>query len=750
MELVAGASLAERLRELAGRPFARLSAADLLGSAAVADEASSTGSSTGSARVTTSWVDACVRVVKRIADALEHAHEHGVFHRDVKPSNVLIDEHGRPRLLDFGLARLQEGQELTQSNAQLGSLPYIPPEVLEGKLNEYRPAQDTYCLGATLYELLTLASPFLGPTAAETRRRIIAGQPARPRALHPQISWEAETVCLKAIDLDPRRRYQTAREFAEDLARVLDRQPIRASPAGLLLRGRRAVQRHPTWAVGAVLSSLCFVVAPLVFALYSQSLRHAAETTANALAVRTAEFEQLEHVVRLGDVQQSLGELPGWPDDTAALRAWLDQTWGPFAAELPAIERAIAHLEGRALSVSETAARFADPADRFLHQSLRGLVVDADEFATGPVTEVRARLAWSEQVGDLTLRHPNAKHSWDEASAAIRDANGETASALYQRDPPVEVAPQLGLVPLGMNPATGLWEFYHLRSAEDPAAIPEHAPETGHVEVDTTTGVVFVLIPGGTFAMGAQAADADAGNFDTQASKTEGPVHDVALDPFFVARHELTQGQWTRLSNGDNPSVYQPGNWQFRIAEPVTLAHPVEGVTWEASRAVLDRHGLRLPTEAQWEYACRAGTNTPWWTGAAVASLQGAANLNDATVARAGVPWGKPEPALDDGYLVHAPAGSLRANAFGLHHVVGNVFEWCADATLLYAKVPCQPGTGLRRTARPTKSRTMRGGSYGSTTALARGAFRPPQPPTAANGFLGLRAARLVRPAHSQ
>ena len=260
--------------------------------------------------------------------------------------------------------------------------------------------------------------------------------------------------------------------------------------------------------------------------------------------------------------------------------------------------------------------------------------------------------------------------------------------------------------------------------------------------MDDASGIVFVLVPGGTTAVGAQPNDPDGPNFDPAASHTERPVQDVELDPFFIARHELTQGQWMRLGDGHNPSVYRPRSWQFKVAKPVTLTHPVEGVSWTACHALLDRHGLALPTEAQWECSARAGTDTPWWSGAEVASLQGAANLNDATVARTAVPWPNSETAIDDGFLVHAPVASLRPNAFGLHHVTGNVFEWCADATLLYAKVACEPGTGLRRTERPVKARTMRGGSCQSTAALARVSFRPPQPPASINGYLGLRAAR--------
>src|SRR5262249_8937168 len=147
--------------------------------------------------------------------------------------------------------------------------------------------------------------------------------------------------------------------------------------------------------------------------------------------------------------------------------------------------------------------------------------------------------------------HPNARHTWAEARAAIAKADGEVASRLYAgkaielRDEDVT-----GLVPIGMNPVTKLWEFYELRSAWDAKSdpreipIPEHDGE-GRIEATAATGIVFVLLPGGTFTMGAQRGDGP--NHDPQARSDESPVHEVTLLPFFLARHELTRAQWQRL-----------------------------------------------------------------------------------------------------------------------------------------------------------------------------------------------------------
>ena len=202
------------------------------------------------------------------------------------------------------------------------------------------------------------------------------------------------------------------------------------------------------------------------------------------------------------------------------------------------------------------------------------------------------------------------------------------ASKDYQEQP-IDLQPQWGLVPIGMNPVTKLWEFYHLRSAwdsasgADPAAIegPAHR-EDGRILVGEDTGVVFI--------MGAQGHDENAPNFDRGARPDEGPIHKVPLSAFFLARHELTQGQWSRLSNGEDPSLIKVGGPNY-LGGRVTLAHPVEHVNWFMSRDLVAGHGLALPTEAQWERGCRAGTETAWFSGSEPEDLHGFGNVLDRT-----------------------------------------------------------------------------------------------------------------------
>src|SRR5262245_14954565 len=154
--------------------------------------------------------------------------------------------------------------------------------------------------------------------------------------------------------------------------------------------------------------------------------------------------------------------------------------------------------------------------------------------------------------------------------------------------------------------------------------------------------------------------------------------------------------------------------------------------------------GLVLPTEAQWEYAARAGTKTPWWTGAKKESLEGAANLADQSAARIGAPWSgiADWPELDDGWVVHAPVNTFRANPFGLLNVHGNVWEWCRDWLGPYGS-PMHDGDGEREVGEK-RYKVSRGGSFHHEAAYARSSMRNNSVPETRSNHLGLRPARRI------
>jgi len=252
------------------------------------------------------WPDTCVTIAIQIAGALQHAHERGILHRDVKPSNVLMTSDGRALLLDFGLAWSdREGQRLTKSTSQLGSLPYMPPEHISGDLPDPNRAADIYSLGVTLYEMLTLHNPFLGKNSEETRRNILGARTLRLRREQRSVSWELETVCLAAMDPDPTKRYPTMLEFQRDLERVRDRQTIQARRPSLMRRATRWAQRHPSIVAAMAVAFFGSLVALSVFGVQQRQARVESDQLRES-----AEIERYGALVSNADVEARIGLRP--------------------------------------------------------------------------------------------------------------------------------------------------------------------------------------------------------------------------------------------------------------------------------------------------------------------------------------------------------------------------------------------------------------------------------------------------------
>ena len=262
MEHVQGASLGDVLRQFTGREPTSLSARDL---ASAITTQCNVECSPGP-MFEGNWVHACLEIARQIALALEHAHERGVVHRDIKPSNVMITPDGRARLLDFGLATRSGAERLTRTGAQLGSLPYMPPELVSGHTEAAGARTDVYSLGATLHEALALSLPFQGESAAAMAQCIESGQHESLRRYNPQVSIDIETICNVAMDVDPRRRYASAASMAADLACVEARRPIAARRTAWPVRMQRWMQRNPASAAALTLGAIVLVGGPLGYA----------------------------------------------------------------------------------------------------------------------------------------------------------------------------------------------------------------------------------------------------------------------------------------------------------------------------------------------------------------------------------------------------------------------------------------------------------------------------------------------------
>ena len=168
--------------------------------------------------------------LKVIAEAIHFAHQKGVLHRDLKPSNVLIDQFDEPRITDFGLAKqLNDQNEITITGQVLGTPSYMPPEQALGKRDAVGPAGDIYSMGAILFHVLTGRPPFVSESVTETLEQVLRAEPISPRFLNPSVPRDLETICLKCLEKEPVRRYQTARELSAELDRFLRGEPIHST-----------------------------------------------------------------------------------------------------------------------------------------------------------------------------------------------------------------------------------------------------------------------------------------------------------------------------------------------------------------------------------------------------------------------------------------------------------------------------------------------------------------------------------------
>jgi eukaryotic-like serine/threonine-protein kinase len=218
------------------------------------------------------------RIGLHAAEALEYAGQQGVLHRDIKPANLMLDETGQVWVMDFGLAKLTDGDDLTHSGELLGTLRYMAPERFQGRFDA---TSDVYSLGLTLYEVLTLRSAYDEADRGQLIARVLSVDPPRPRRINAAIPPDLETIVLKAIAREPQSRYATAGELAEDLRRFLADRPIHARRVSTAEYSWRWCRRNPAWAAlmaSIVVLGMAIVVISSISALWLGERATQAET----------------------------------------------------------------------------------------------------------------------------------------------------------------------------------------------------------------------------------------------------------------------------------------------------------------------------------------------------------------------------------------------------------------------------------------------------------------------------------------
>ncbi|MFH1227454.1 MAG: tetratricopeptide repeat protein, partial [Planctomycetota bacterium] len=171
-----------------------------------------------------------INIISQVASALDYAHQNGIVHRDIKPSNILINKSGNAYLADFGIAKQVTGldKKLTVTGTTVGTPEYMSPEQTKGNNKEIDSRSDIFSLGATLYHCITSRLPFEGGNIYETISNIVNKDPAPPTTIVRSLNRDIETICLKCLDKDKTKRYQTAGELVDDLKRYLSGEPILA------------------------------------------------------------------------------------------------------------------------------------------------------------------------------------------------------------------------------------------------------------------------------------------------------------------------------------------------------------------------------------------------------------------------------------------------------------------------------------------------------------------------------------------
>ncbi|HJT46076.1 MAG TPA: protein kinase [Chthoniobacterales bacterium] len=226
-----------------------------------------------------------VELMIKVARAVEYAHGRGILHRDLKPANVLVDGRGEPLVTDFGLAKsLDAVSDLTRTLTSFGTPGYIAPEQAQSAAADLTAATDVYSLGAILFYLLTGRPPFVGDNALVVIQQAANSSAPRLRSLEPSLDRDLETICARCLERDPRVRYQSAGDLADDLERWLEKRPIAARPLTLPIRIWRWSRRNPKL-VGATVAGLLIGAAAIWFAKGNLVRSSAANPPERSIAV---------------------------------------------------------------------------------------------------------------------------------------------------------------------------------------------------------------------------------------------------------------------------------------------------------------------------------------------------------------------------------------------------------------------------------------------------------------------------------
>jgi len=661
------------------------------------------------------WSCECVR---QTALGLQHAHEKKLVHRDIKPANVLVvaGESGQPplvKILDLGLARFvdpeQDDTDLTGTGEVMGTVDFMSPEQARNtKTADIR--ADVFSLGCTLFKMLTGDVPFPGANVTEKLMARAMQDAVRVRTLRPEVPAKLDALIAKMLARKPEDRFQTPGEVAEALRPFCPGEHEESTR--LELHEQTQVTLAPSADEGSEAQG------------FLAKLSHAAQDATESLDAR-------DHLKLVADRSDSLS-----PESAVRIRRSLPKSRAGLWVGLGALAVLILLIAGGLYfafgpqSQQRTVRVFVDQPDAHVQLGF-------GRNYRSPKT--REPLELTLPVGDYTLTVSKSGYQEHRSQVEIKPAAKEKSAEIVR----VEVR----LLPVGAvatNPPPA-FERPNPEVPNPPPLVPTNTPPRISEAVSipysgvpagtvytNSLGMKFSYIPPGEFTMGSPETEKGRNDDET-------PHKVVLTKGFYLGVYEVTQEEYQQIM-GTNPSDFAAtGTINSRVAGLDTRRFPVEKVSWDEAvefcRKLSAREGkaYRLPTEAEWEYACRAGTATPFHFGMTCNGQE--ANCQGDN------PYGRTAkgPNLERTTVV----GQYPPNAWDLYDMHGNVREWCSDWPRDYPSGtvtnPTGPATGAT-------DRVGRGGAWSSYAKDCRSAIRDRFPPGLRRNNQGFRVVLEASP----
>ncbi len=650
-------------------------------------------------------LEAALPLLRNIADGLDYLHSKGIIHRDLKPSNLLWrPDENRLKISDFGLSKTARDSILL-SGAKVptisGTDPYMAPEIWD--VGEPSKEGDLYAMGIIAYEMLKGDPPFRGPNYPDQHRN------SKVPPI-PGIPTHAQTAIQTALEKEPSKRFENATEFVDALEAKKSTAKTKRSIAPFL--------------IAAVVAVALVVAGMQLWPRLMSTPSTPEEMTEEITPQQTEEIaEQQTTPAEAQPTQYREQEPTSLPAQASTLQSRIDslliaanghlqanRLTSPAGGNAYDAYREVLRLDGDNTSaqrgLSEIADRYEGLGDRergqsdyddaiaYYQQALE--IGGANSSISSKISSCRssqqaAEVARYEQLGDQARNNRDWSSAIQHYERAIEVGGANTS-----------ISSKISACQTSQREAEAAAAEAERRRREQ-----EELARAGTISNGPLSNMRFVYIPAGSFTMGSP--NNEEGRYDN-----EGPQHRVTLDAFEMMTTEVTQAMWQEVM-GSNPSRFT-GNTN----------HPVEQVSWNDIQEFITRlnqrdpgKGYRLPTEAEWEYACRAGTTTRFYSGNSDSDLSGAGwysgNSNSTT----------------------HPVGQKSANAWGLYDMHGNVWEWCSEwyGENYYSSSPQSNPQG------PSSGqyRVLRGGSWYGNTRGCRAAARLGNRPFNRNNSNGFR-----------